>query len=172
MSVGVYDVGCFQTQLVHAKSNTITVLPKDAIASEKKNWLFTGNGCCTCNLKFSMSLTESEGGGWGGTLCEEDLDFPLNSNAGISFSRSLPDSQIDQGWDLKLYWVIFNQATALWKGQKQWNQHLFRFSFSIKMSCHHNTNIAVSGETLCRDNCQLIGIPYFHTRSAGKNNRN
>ena len=29
-----------------------------------------------------------------------------------------------------------------------------------------------SGETLCRDNCQLIGMPYFHTRSAGKNNRN
>ena len=32
--------------------------------------------------------------------------------------------------------------------------------------------IAISGETLCRDNCQLIGIPFFHTRSAGKNNRN
>ena len=29
-----------------------------------------------------------------------------------------------------------------------------------------------SGETLCRDNCQLIGMPYFRTRSAGKNNRN
>ena len=28
-----------------------------------------------------------------------------------------------------------------------------------------------SGETLCRDNCQLIGMPYFHTRSAGKNNQ-
>ena len=114
----------------------------------KEELTFTGNGCCsccTCNLKFSMSLTESEGRGGegGGTLCEEDLDFPLNSNAGISFSRSLPDSQIDQGWDLKLYWVIFNQATVLWKGQKQWNQHIFRFSFSIKISCHHNANIAV-----------------------------
>ena len=32
--------------------------------------------------------------------------------------------------------------------------------------------IEISGETLCRDNCQLIGMPYFHTRSAGKNNRN
>ena len=30
----------------------------------------------------------------------------------------------------------------------------------------------ISGETLCRDNCQLIGMPFFHTRSAGKNNRN
>ena len=29
-----------------------------------------------------------------------------------------------------------------------------------------------SGETLCRDNCQLIGMPFFHTRSAGENNRN
>ena len=29
-----------------------------------------------------------------------------------------------------------------------------------------------SGETLCRDNCQLIGMPFCHTRSAGKNNRN
>ena len=31
---------------------------------------------------------------------------------------------------------------------------------------------SISGETLCRDNCQLIGMPFFHTRSAGKNNRN
>ena len=29
-----------------------------------------------------------------------------------------------------------------------------------------------SGETLCRDNRQLIGMPFFYTRSAGKNNRN
>ena len=29
-----------------------------------------------------------------------------------------------------------------------------------------------SGETLCRDNCQLIGMSFFYTRSAGKNNRN
>ena len=33
-------------------------------------------------------------------------------------------------------------------------------------------NVITSGETLCRDNCQLIGMPFFHTRSAGKNNRN
>ena len=32
--------------------------------------------------------------------------------------------------------------------------------------------LMTSGETLCRDNCQLISMPYFHTRSAGKNNRN
>ena len=32
--------------------------------------------------------------------------------------------------------------------------------------------MVISGETLCRDNCQLIGMPYFHTHSAGKNNRN
>ena len=32
--------------------------------------------------------------------------------------------------------------------------------------------VVTSGETLCRDNCQLIGMPYFRTRSAGKNNRN
>ena len=32
--------------------------------------------------------------------------------------------------------------------------------------------IASSGDTLCRDNCQLIGVPFFHTRSADKNNRN
>ena len=32
--------------------------------------------------------------------------------------------------------------------------------------------VVISGETLCRDNCQLIGMPFFHTRSAGKNNRN
>ena len=32
--------------------------------------------------------------------------------------------------------------------------------------------LLTSGETLCRDNCQLIGMPFFHTRSAGKNNRN
>ena len=30
----------------------------------------------------------------------------------------------------------------------------------------------ISGDTLCCDNCQLIGMPYFHSRSAGKNNRN
>ena len=76
---------------------------------------FAGNGwwCCTCNLKFSMSLTESEGwgahyyvktltllpikffGGFfrsGSRLCQ-GLDFV--PNAGISFSRSQPDSQID-----------------------------------------------------------------------------
>ena len=29
-----------------------------------------------------------------------------------------------------------------------------------------------SGETLCLDNCQLIGMPFFHTRLAGKNNHN
>ena len=29
-----------------------------------------------------------------------------------------------------------------------------------------------SGETLCRDNCQLIGMPFFCTRLAGKTNRN
>ena len=33
-------------------------------------------------------------------------------------------------------------------------------------------SIITSGETLCRDNCQLIGMPFFRTRSAGKNNRN
>ena len=32
--------------------------------------------------------------------------------------------------------------------------------------------LSISGETLCRDNFQLIGLPFFHTRSAGKNNRN
>ena len=32
--------------------------------------------------------------------------------------------------------------------------------------------MSISGDILCRDNCQLIGMPYFHTRSAGKNNRN
>ena len=32
--------------------------------------------------------------------------------------------------------------------------------------------VSSSGDTLCRDNCQLIGMPFFHTRSAGKNNRN
>ena len=34
------------------------------------------------------------------------------------------------------------------------------------------TTVETSGETLCRDNCQLIGMPFFYTRSAGKNNRN
>ena len=38
-------------------------------------------------------------------------------------------------------------------------------------SAQHCTEVT-SGETLCRDNCQLIGMPFFHTRSAGKNNRN
>ena len=33
-------------------------------------------------------------------------------------------------------------------------------------------SMRISGDTLCRDNCQLIGMPFFHTRSAGKNNRN
>ena len=37
---------------------------------------------------------------------------------------------------------------------------------------NHLFNICTSGETLCRDNCQLIVMPFFHTRSAGKNNRN
>ena len=32
--------------------------------------------------------------------------------------------------------------------------------------------VDISGDTLCRDNCQLIGMPFFHTRSAGKNNPN
>ena len=32
--------------------------------------------------------------------------------------------------------------------------------------------IITGGETLCRDNCQLIGMLFFHTHSAGKNNRN
>ena len=34
------------------------------------------------------------------------------------------------------------------------------------------TRISTSGETLCRDNCQLIDMSFFYTRSAGKNNRN
>ena len=33
-------------------------------------------------------------------------------------------------------------------------------------------SVSTSGDTLCRDNCQLIGMPFFYTRSAGKNNRN
>ena len=33
-------------------------------------------------------------------------------------------------------------------------------------------HVCISGDTLCRDNCQLIGMPFFHTRSAGKNNPN
>ena len=32
--------------------------------------------------------------------------------------------------------------------------------------------VEISGETLCRDNCQLIGMLFFHTHLAGKNNRN
>ena len=32
--------------------------------------------------------------------------------------------------------------------------------------------LSASGETLCRVNCQLIGMSFFYTRSAGKNNRN
>ena len=32
--------------------------------------------------------------------------------------------------------------------------------------------VDISGETLCRDNCQLIGMSFFPTRSAGKINRN
>ena len=32
--------------------------------------------------------------------------------------------------------------------------------------------VTTSGDTLCRDNCQLIGMPFFYTRLAGKNNRN
>ena len=39
--------------------------------------------------------------------------------------------------------------------------------FGIIIQC-----ITISGDTLCRDNCQLIGMPFFYTRSAGKNNRN
>ena len=39
----------------------------------------------------------------------------------------------------------------------------------IGLICWH---VLYSGETLCHDNCQLIGMPFFHTRSTGKNNRN
>ena len=43
---------------------------------------------------------------------------------------------------------------------------------SLKKGKLETRSVESSGETLCRDNCQLIGMPYIHTRSAGKNNRN
>ena len=38
--------------------------------------------------------------------------------------------------------------------------------------CNTLDGVSCCGDTLCRDNCQLIGMPFFHTRSAGENNHN
>ena len=46
------------------------------------------------------------------------------------------------------------------------------YILNVKYSILNILKVCSSGETLCRDNCQLIGMPFFHTRSAGKNNRN
>ena len=51
-----------------------------------------------------------------------------------------------------------------------------KYSYALVVKMDRNQDVCfilcTSGETLCRDNCQLIGMPFFYTRSAGKNNRN
>ena len=48
---------------------------------------------------------------------------------------------------------------------------IFSNEKDTRPSIHIYMCVSTSGDTLCRDNCQLIGMPFFHTRSAGKNNR-
>ena len=63
-----------------------------------------------------------------------------------------------------------------WEGNSELIKRYFSFPFSFLfaeyLSLFGQDHVSTSGETLCHDNCQLIGMPYFHTRSAGKNNCN
>ena len=48
-------------------------------------------------------------------------------------------------------------------------------NFRYKLCSHlkaKSRRILTSGETLCRDNCQLIGMPFFILARQAKNNRN